>query len=163
MSASWVASRASSGWPVTRRHMACTRSRWRARRISRAPRSPALAAAARASSLASPLGRLMSRADERPSGVDGDLGHLDLVAAVDRGQRREPDEDVATLGRAEVEAAGAPGAAGLPPAGQIRACPLGDEDRGDVPGGGGHVHAANLPVATEIDVDTDAGLELREV
>src|SRR5437870_4562929 len=161
MSASWVASRASSGWPVTRRQMACTRSTCRASRVSSAPRSPALAAAASASSLAAaPASPLTAR----PSAVvDADVGHLDPVATVDLRKRREPHEDVASAHPAEVERARSAGCAGGAPAGEVRARPVGDVDLGHVPGVGRHLHGADLLVgAAEVEVHADAGLELGE-
>ena len=48
--ASWVASRASSRWAITRRHSACTRSAWRSSSFSNARRSPRDARAARSAS-----------------------------------------------------------------------------------------------------------------
>ena len=91
-SASWVASAPSASLPQTRRHSAASRSWWRRRRVSSASRSLAWAAATRAASDRSSVGRAGAiRPSVGPtSGRELDLADLDLAVGAQAG---DPDED----------------------------------------------------------------------
>src|SRR5581483_4982211 len=142
--------------------MAWTRSTCRASSASRAARSPALAAAASASSLMAP--GLTSPVTSSPSGVvDGDLGDLDLVAAVDLGQRGEPHQHVAAAHAAQGERAVPGTGAGRAPTRKVGSGPVGDVDLGRVAGGGHDLDVADPGRPAEVEVDAHAGLELGEV